>query len=323
MQRQSMLKELHSIKPFRGSSELGIIRLNKLAYPDNERMIITIGQKRIVPIGFDTYGHPILSKTAFQYYKAAKENTERKGESFVPVVEYESKPFCVKREIYDSENGIKEYLKNLATFKKLLICRKQAYFCKQELNAFVVFNKYILASDGRIYCFGNEGTFEEEVVQVDENTIQNKEEVHIPSEEDVCAICGAKFSIDEIKENEVIENKKLQKVHRECYKDFLQSSELQLASQIIDAVYDERPKSEIIEEDDATWYEYKTNQGTIRMKFKTKVIVIEWYNNFKPFNVLSLFCGERVTKYDNEEIRGIHAWSKDDAIRYLSMAKKA
>lgn len=48
------------------------------------------------------------------------------------------------------------------------------------------------------------------------------------------------------------------------------------------------------------------------------MIVIKWHDNFKPFN-MKIFADERVTKFD----RGIHAWSKDDAIRYLGMAKKA
>lgn len=96
------------------------------------------------------------------------------------------------------------------------------------------------------------------------------------------------------------------------------------ASQIIDAVYDDKPEVEVRKEWDEEdqkekiWYCYKTNQGTISIRFKNKVIVLEWHNNFKPFS-MNIFKDERVTKYD----RGIHAWSRDDAIRYLSMAKRA
>lgn len=317
-----MIKELHSIKPFRGVSELGIIRLNKLAYPENSTMKIVMGEKQIIPIGFDTYGHPIISKTAVDYYKALKENTERKGESFVPYVEYEDKPFCIKREIYDSAEGIEKYLQELENFKQILIYRKQAFFCKMELNSFLVYNKYLLSSNGRIYYCNPKETFSEDVIQIDETTISDKKEIHIPNKEDSCAICGASFSMKDVKENNIEENSDFEKVHKVCYKDFITQTELQLASKIIDAVYDERPKSEIIE-DNGTWYVYNTNQGTVKLKFRTKVIVIEWNNNFKPFNISDLFERERVTKYDTEEIRGIHAWSKEDAIRYLEMVKKA
>ena len=92
-------RELHSIKKFR-SGDLGIIRLNKLAHPRD--IIIQIGDEEFKPIGYDTYGHPIISEENFIYYKALKAIKERQGESLVPVVEYSYQPFCVRREIYDS-----------------------------------------------------------------------------------------------------------------------------------------------------------------------------------------------------------------------------
>ena len=62
-----MTSEIHTIRNFRGSN-LGIIRLNKLAYPDKSKIKITIGGRDVKPIAFDTYGHPIRSESNFVYY---------------------------------------------------------------------------------------------------------------------------------------------------------------------------------------------------------------------------------------------------------------
>ncbi|MGN1298864.1 MAG: hypothetical protein ACI4UE_02635 [Candidatus Scatovivens sp.] len=401
-------KERHTIKPFRGGN-LGIIRLNHLSYPQKERIKITIGDREFRPIGFDTYGHPIISEDNFTYYKAQKSIVERRGESLVPVIEYEKKPFCIRKDVYDSVQGIEkaiispkelikkeeikkanetmvmklckleneieealgdselidelnqeiEELKNefqeklvqieqnsketneeqilrLKSFKKLLIYRKQAAFCGKELNTFVVYNRYVLAPNGHIYICDKlevKPTIDEQIEQTGEKRVvlsmedifalEYSKEVHIPGEDDVCAICGERFSIKDIEDYTISENEECLKVHTECLENFNEAVEHQKASEIIDSVYDGHPESEVISKVDEdgkkkTWYVYKTNQGTISIRFKRKVIVIEWHDNFKPFH-MRIFDDERVTKYD----RGIHAWSKKDAIRYLMMAQIA
>lgn len=338
-----MLKEIHTIRKFRGT-DLGIIRLDKLAKPDKSKMKITIGGIEVNPIAFDTYGHPIISASNFLYYQALKANFGRKEITFLTEVSYEPAIFCYRREVYDSiesiENAITENEKNkeeekedrqLKNLKKLLIRRKQAAFLKKELKNFILYGTYILSSNGHIYS-----TFDlpidllinlgdKDVIEInDDIDVSKLKEIHIPGSEDVCAICGESFTLTDVKENRITENERVEKVHCKCHKDFCIEVELDEASQIIDAVYKGKPSVEIKKEWDdedkkeKIWYSYKTNQGTISIRFKHKVIVIEWHDNFKPFN-MKIFDEERVTKYD----RGIHAWSKDDAIRYLSMAKKA
>lgn len=328
-----MLKEMHSIKPFRGG-DLGIIRLDKLAYPEKERIKIWIENTEIKPIGFDTYGHPIISKDNFAYYKALKSITERKGENLIPVVEYESKPFCIRREVYDSADGIEKSLKSLKDFKKMLIFRKQAAFCGYELDVFVIEDMYILKENGHVYecehmqtkALSKEKVSKKVLGMEDIETLIVGKELHIPSEQDSCAICGRSFSIGDIEEFAVSENEECAKVHSECLKNYYEAVNYERASKIIDAVYTDKKKptsevSEIYDSEDnemKTCYVYKTNQGTITIYFRTKVTIILWHDNFKPFN-MSIFDNERVTKFD----RGIHAWSMDDAIKYLQMAKKA
>lgn len=339
-----MLKEIHTIRSFRGT-DLGIIRLDKLAMPSKLKMKITIGGIEVKPIGFDTYGHPIISASNFLYYQALKSNFGRKEITFLTEVSYEPETFCYRRDIYDSTESIKQviaenkknkvsYIKEdnqLENLKRLLILRKQAAFLDLELKNFILYGKYLLSSNGHIYSAYDlpieylMGLGGEDVVEINDDVDVSKlTEVHIPSNEDVCAICGESFTLDDVKKNLITENERVEKVHCKCHKNFNIEVELDKASQIIDAVYEGKPHVEIRKEWDdedqkeKIWYSFKTKQGTISIRFKNKVIVIEWHDNFKPFN-MKIFADERVTKFD----RGIHAWSKDDAIRYLSMAKKA
>lgn len=318
-------QERHSIKSFRGT-KLGIIRLNELAYPSNDKMKIMVGDSQVFPIGFDTYGHPIISESNFAYYQAQKENTERQGESFVPTVEYEIAPFCIKKSCYDCNPNINKSIEiaeisDLKSLKQILIFRKQAVFTGETLNNFLLYNKYLLSRNGKIYEYQPKTNYEKDIVMLSEEIdTSSLKETHLPGENDKCDICGKEFSLGDVKNFAISENEKCAKVHKKCLCDYTQALEHQKASRIIDSVYDGKPISEVIkdEEKNITWFAYKTEQGTISIRFKTKVIVIEWKDNFKPFN-MSIFDNERVTKFD----RGIHAWSKDDAIRYLGMAKKA
>ena len=328
-----MPKEIHTIRKFRGTN-LGIIRLNKLAKPDKSEMKITIGGIEVKPIAFDTYGHPIISASNFLYYQALKANFGRRETTFLTEVSYEPAIFCLREEVYDSKDAIEHAInheKDLKELKKLLVRRKQAAFLKMPLKNFILYGQYLLSEDGHIYSAYDLSIDyfldleDDDVVEInDEIDVSTLKEVHIPGSEDVCAICGESFSLEDLKNNLITENEKVEKVHRKCHEDFNVEVELNTASQIIDAVYEDKPSVEIRKEWDyedkkeKIWYCFKTNQGTISIRFKRKVIVIEWHDNFKPFN-MKVFDEERVTKYD----RGIHAWSKDDAIRYLSIAKKA
>ena len=62
-------KEELYIEPFRNepSTKLGVIRLKHLAWPDKQRIKIMIGDREFKPIGFDTYGHPIISEENYAY----------------------------------------------------------------------------------------------------------------------------------------------------------------------------------------------------------------------------------------------------------------
>lgn len=345
-----MQQELHSIKPFRGGN-LGIIRLNFLSYTDCTK--ITVGDEEFYPIGHDTYGHPIISEKNFAYYRALKAIRERDGESLIAEVEYKPQPFCVRSDIYDSAEGIQKIIdgNSLKEFKKILIYRKQANFYNQvindsekqptfkKMNTFIVFEKYALHSDGHIYMCSYERKVDSITDQdnltkdvFDLSAVNNfklHEEVHLPGEDDVCAICGKHFNMEDVRTFSVVEDQNCKKAHRDCLDKYTVAVEYQEASRIIDMVYREYPKSEIITEHDKksnkdkVWYLYHTKQGDVAIHFKNKVIEIKWFGNFKPFNLKTLFKDEDVTKKSLKDAKVIHAWSSDDAVKYLTMVKKA
>lgn len=328
-----MLKELHSIKRFR-DGRLGIIRLNKLAIPKN--IIIKLGEKEFKPIGYDTYGHPIISESNFIYYKALKSIRERQGESLVAEVEYQPNSFVIRKDVYDSVEGLNAAAtseQGLKSLKEILNYRKQANFIKKELNTFILFEKYALYNDGHIYACSYKKKCETDpdkvILELSEViNFELHEEIHIPGHKDVCEICGKEFDIDDVKNYAVAEDENKRKVHNDCLISYTEDVNYQKASQIIDSVYQDIPNSEIIREceegkKEKVWYLYHTKQGDVAIRFKNKVIVIKWYGNFKPFNLNDLFKDEDVTKRKLEDAKVIHAWSTDDAIKYLMMVRKS
>lgn len=322
-----MLKELHSIKKFRGTN-LGILRLNKLAKP--EKIRIKIGDEEYAPVSFDTYGHPIISEASFKYYRALKAIKERKGESLVPEVEYEPAVFAIRKELYDSKEGIQRVAefseeKQLSKLKEILVQRKKAHFVGEELNTFILYGKYALYGDGHIYLckYTMDSTKEDIVLELSEvSDFVLLKEVHIPGSKDRCAICGKPFTISDVKNFNTSETEDCEKVHAECLRKCTEAINYQIASRIVDTVYLDYPSSEIIYDDEKVWYKYHTRQGDLALCFGNKVIEIKWFGKFRPFNLEALFKDEDVTKKRLEDAKIIHAWGPDDAIKYLTMVAK-
>lgn len=329
--------EYHSIKPFRGEEDLGIIRLNHLAYPSN--MKITIAGREFKPRGFDTYGHPVIGRGVYEYYKSLKKLAEREGESLTAKVEYSIRPFCIKKELYDSFEGIKkvadvcdakdatEERDQVEEFKKMLTRRKQAAFYapEQELNTFVLYDKYVLAPNGHVYWldsikYQNSTNSSFTVVSLKKiEKISFHKEVHLPGPKDTCAICGAPFTMEEIEKGSVNEDEKFRKVHKQCYLDSTKAKEYATASEIIDAVYDGKPASEVSVDGGNRKYLFKTYEGTISISFVLKgenqIFLIEWREDFRPFDMSII-----EPKFKGKD-RCVEVWNKHDAIQVLMLIK--
>lgn len=323
--------ELHSIKKFRGTN-LGIIRLNNLA--KTEGIKIKIGDEYVVPVSYDTYGHPIISEQSFNYYRALKAIKERQYESLVPEVKYEEEYFSIGRIHYDSKEAFEKLSKlkeedQLSELKKILIYRKKAHFIGKELNTYILYGRYAIYKDGHIYMCSYDELSEDCKMIRDMSEVTNLKllkEVHIPGPKDRCAICGKGFSIKEVKNFAITEDENCNKVHEDCLRKCIEAVNYQIASRIVDSVYLDCPSSEIIyEEENAerrVWYKYHTRQGDLAIRFKTKVIEIKWFGKFRPFNLETLFKDEAVTKKSLADAKIINAWGPDDAIKYLTMVAR-
>ena len=328
---QSVVREFHAAKPFRGGG-LGIFRLDNLAIPGTAK--IYFNGMEFKPIGFDTYGHPIISTGVFSYYKALKLLAERSGESLVPIVEYQKRQFCIRRECFDSRKGIEKILeydetldktgngkkKKLEMFKQMLINRKLAAFQGEELNLFVVYGIYVLATDGHVYHTEKIHTdkLQNVLEEKDTTVLTFSQEVHLPDSTDACNICGSKFTMDDIVNGTVTEDSDCNKVHKECLKNFEVAIEHKEASSIIDAVYDEHPKTYVLNENGLK-YVFETRQGKIYISFvKNGKVQIKWSEEFIPFDLNQFGYPESTNK-----TRTVTTKNRDHAIDLLLKVKNS
>lgn len=341
MEKDTRLRELHSIKQFRGSN-LGILRLNQLA-SSRKGAVVRFAEKEFIPISFDTYGHPIISEQCFAYYKAIKALREREGESLVPEVEYTSESFVIRKDVYDSKEAFEKIEtlpeeEQLKALKEILIYRKKAHFTGQKLNTYILYEKYALYEDGHIYIcsFEKKDKSKDIKIVMDLSEVTNFKllkdkktgqiiEHHIPGVKDRCSICGKKFNINDVKNFATTEDSKCEKVHSSCMYDCIVALNYQEACSIVKTVYQKEFLSEIIKEYDKEdekekiWYKYHTTDGDLGIRFKNKVIELKFFGNFKPFNLENLFKDEDVTKKRLEDSKVIHAWGFKNAVKYLSM----
>ena len=339
-----------NITNLRGS-KLGVIRLSNLAYPREKDFKIKIGDLEVIPVGFDTYGHPVISEEQFEIYQNMKASKERENKILAVEVSYAKMPFVIRSELFDTVEGIETAIrtsiaeKNLQAFKEMLIRRKQYAFTGKLLNDFVIFERYFLAKNGRVYnvknvhykeiAMGaemNERPDLRDTVAMEELAgIEIVSEVHLPNVGEKCAICGKEFTLNDIANGIFEENDSAEKGHIECFAYYNDAINWQKANTIIDAVYD-KPETEeisdIVDEDggfkEVKRYLYHTEDGDVSIRFKTKVIEIKWHGKFKPFDFEKIFESETSTKEIKEDgTKIIHAWSKDKAIGYLLQAKFA
>lgn len=331
-------------------SKLGVIRLSKMAYAREEDYEIKIGDLEVKPVGFDTYGHPVISEKQFEIYKNMKALMEQQNKVLKVEVSYCEMAFCIKTCLFDTIAGIEDAIgasikdKNLHAFKEMLVYRKQHAFTGGKLHEFVVFGKYFLAENGKVYNVKNmrfkdipyDAEKEDrpdlrDTVSIEElSEIEAFEEVHIPNAREKCAICGKELTLIDVANGTFLENEFAEKAHTECFAYYNDCVNWQKANEIINAVYDKPDTekiSEIIDEDtvkEVERYLYHTPDGDVSIRIKTKVIEIKWHGKFKPFDFEKTFENENSTKYiNNDGSRVIHAWSKDKAISYLLAAKFA
>jgi len=297
--------------------------------------IANIGDE-ITPDGFYFNGNPYFSYETYLKYS--------KGEHYARIyveVEYESKELEIPESIFNTRNGINNYITDLKTLHDIMNIRSIA--CKKKkikLNEFIwrgilkfdefgqtmfIYNQKwigkfpnrigtINAYDFSLYCEGYIMTFR-----------------NIPEPDEVCPQCGKKWTIENISDYITIEQKyKHIGFHKDCLKIHNNQEELNLFKEIFSKVYDLNnlkfapiPNEYCSCERCSSWFIVSTPDGDIKIGWRKRVINIKWLDNYKPF--AEKFESEDVTRgfgnLDNEKF--IHAWSTEKAAEYLNKAKNS
>ncbi|MDO5556746.1 MAG: hypothetical protein Q4G05_00660 [Clostridia bacterium] len=333
----------------------GIIRLDHLA--DTNTMIILFCGKQIFPEGFNSYGEPIFPEETVRHYKRIEALNERNkidgtDYSLGFDVIYDEMEIKESRKVFDSASGIQKSLTSLEDFLKVLKlrdCFKKVYE-KESLNEFVIFGKYVLTAYGEVYFIKTQVKLElNDVCTLDyyrgmvNSFVKDKcyttTVCTIPKLGSRCPVCGKEFSINDLKKEERFWKINNKIAHNKCYKEFYRFLEINNITRIVDQVYYDKPKYELLpngycnEEccEHKPWFLFHTKDGDIRIGWRKRVISIEFQEGFKEFD-LSIFNNEDVTKLwvghsvNNNTPKGtifnkgifiIHAWSEEKAIEYL------
>lgn len=335
-------------------SSFGHIALTALAKP--ETVQITLNGDTIIPESFNIYGEPILSEemTTLYYWleKQARRNPETEHFLLEVDVYYETQEFNVPISEFNTVEGIEKSLSNLSTFTEMLNNRRRYIkSTNSRLNEFVIFGRYNLDSFGQIWTLStyNGSSAIRDVCTLSDfkNLVSSCSASFggvIPEEGKHCPCCGKIFTIDELRNTTFgLVNGKIS--HDSCRRNYYHNKEIdEMSRSLIDLVYDEEPKFDLLpngycNEDcckHIPWFLFHTSDGDIQIGQRKHVISIEWQENYKPFD-MAIFNDEDVTKWCNntniyEPIeegtlptngrRGIHAWNKEDALKYLEKVKE-
>lgn len=329
-----------------GDDLFGLIKLDRPAIPETVKVFVC--GKPLIPKSFDCYGQPLFTAEqalAFTYQKqdldlrSGKDYSNLKAE-----VLYEERPFTVDPKTFDTAAGIRKALSNLKDLNQMLDNRRVFYKCngspENKLHEFFIFGYMHLDQFGQVWslCSKDIGKLKarSDVMAMESMWKRNRNKMVsfgsayvIPREGTICPCCGKEFTIEDIKTNPMV--KRDGKVyHESCWQSYRGLKEIDFfARQLMGTLYNDTDYMyELLpnyywgkEYDFIPWFLFHTIDGDIIMGWRKRVISIEWQANYKPFNFYELFKGEDVTKWNKNGFRGIHAWSKDDAYKYLKKVR--
>ena len=328
-----------------GGDELfGRIELDKCAIPESVRVILC--GEPLIPDTFDCFGHPIFTKEQALIFMYQRNDLSRQnGGEFSPLkaeVIYEEKPFTASRNSFDTVAGIRKSLSNLKDLNDMLdnrrVFNKIHRNTSESLHEFLIFGCMCLDQFGQVLSLHNKdrGKIEtrsdvEEMESFWKRNISKKVSFTtggyvIPGEGITCRCCGKTLTIEDIKKNPIVRRDDDKLYHESCWKKYRKLKEIdKFTSQMIsplykdsDYVYELIPNRYWYDCDYIPWFLFHTIDGDIIMGWRKRVISIEWQANYKPFDFNELFKDENVTKWVEGGRRGIHAWSIEDAFRYLN-----
>lgn len=327
-----------------GKGSIGHITLDKLAIPETVK--VTLLGEPIIPESFNCYGHPNFTEEQEMLYMFKKEELKRQnGGEYTPLeveVVYEERIFDVPRSTFDTVRGIEKSLISLSDLNEMLQNRRM--FLKahehERLNEFMILGCFWLEKSGHIMSvektakgkLRTNGNVEEfETFRRNNSkgfnlTNLTSDGYAIPTAGSVCPCCGKTFTIDDVKNNPCvyIDGKFY---HDSCWRNYRKLMEVdKFTRRMMGLLYkDTDYQFELLPNgycnrdcySHIPWFLFHTIDGDIIMGWRKRVISIEWQENYKPFDMNELFSTEDVTKWEEGGKRGIHAWGKDKAYKYL------
>ena len=324
-----------------GKGTIGHIMLEKLAIPETVK--VTLLGESVIPESFNCYGHPNFTEEQEMLYMFKEEELKRQNGGEYTLLEaeivYEERTFDVPRSTFDTVRGIEKSLFSLCALNEMLQNRK--IFCiankSERLNEYILFGCFWLDQFGQIMSIektakgklktnGDVEDYKTFCKHNSEGFTLTSGGYAIPTAGSVCPCCGKMFTIEDIKNNPcVYVDGKF--YHDSCWRNYRKLTEIDkftrrmmsVLYKDVDYQFELLPNGYCSQDcySHIPWFLFHTIDGDIIMGARKRVISIEWQENYKPFDINELFAAEDVTKWENGEKRGIHAWNNDKAYEYL------
>jgi len=317
------------------------VYLNLSDYAETDSIkckIANIGDE-IIPNSFSYSGSPNFTYETFKKYSNGDHYTRVYVE-----VQYQTKKLELDEKVFNTAQGINDYVTDLKTLHHIMNIRSIAKNKKNlKLNEFIWRGTLKFDQFGQT-MFMYDQEFHENTPNWVKNGTVNAETFgcycerwcgtfkNIPDHEDVCPMCGKGWTIDNIVDYVTIEQRDYKQIpyHKDCLKIHNNDKQLKEFQNVFKDVYNlSELKFNAIQneycscEKCASWFIVSTPDGNIKIGWRKRVINIEWLENYKVFK--ETFDSENVTrgfgKYGDD--RSIHAWNMGKAIEYLSRVKES
>lgn len=246
-------------------------------------------------------------------------------------IEYEPSGMPIELEEINTVKGLMKNINELKSFDYIKSMRwVAANKFKIKLNEFVIHNAILFDSYGQTmklnYKEKDRKIFAEIIsLKIFELRIKNYsiQPATIPNHDTICPHCGQKWTIENIDDHIRQEDASY---HIECNKFRLYEKSKKEFDYIASTVFEKYEihavKNEYGSESyNGYWFIISSPEGDIKIGWRKRVIQIEWLKNYKDFK----FTAETIvsTKEFSENIRFIHAWTIEKAIKYLRKARES
>jgi len=308
------------------------LNLSDYAETDSIKCKIANTGDEIIPDSFSYNGSPNFTYETFKKYS----NGDHYARVYVEV-QYQTKKLELDENVFNTAQGINDYVTDLKTLHHIMNIRSVAKNKKNlKLNEFVWRGTLKFDQFGQT-MFMYDQEFHENTPDWVKNGTVNTETFgcycerwsgtfkNIPEQNYICPVCGNGWTIDNVSDYITVEQVGY---HKECLRLHNNNEQLKEFQDILSKVYNLRelkfnaiPNEYCSCEKCASWFIVSTPDGDIKIGWRKRVINIKWLENYKKFK--ETFNSEETTTFIGDVQRGIHAWGVEKAKEYLKRAKES